>query len=431
MSLATQIATFATRVGTEFKSIRTLIGGSGTSDISALTTTNKTSLVAAVNEVKAAVGAGSATNLDDLTDVVISSPATGHVLRHNGTAFVNTLGTTYFETAGAASAAQAAAIAASQPVDSDLTSIAALSTTSYGRAFLALANQAALMALVAPTSETAQGIVELATTAEANAGSDTARAVTPAGVSSFFTGHIDSNVALGTSNTVAPTQGAVKAYADALIGANDAMVFKGVVDASANPNYPASNRGDTYRISVAGKIGGASGVAVEVGDMLIALTDGTASGTQAAVGAQWNIVQGNLDGAVVGPVSAVSTDFATFSGTSGKVIQDSGLSLDTTTTLGTSNTKIPSQNAVKVYADTKQTLDADLTAIAALTSAADKLPYATGPGTWALTSFTSAGRALVDDADATAQRATLSVYSTTEIGDPTTDFSATFVAALA
>jgi hypothetical protein len=51
--------------------------------------------------------------------------------------------------------------------------------------------------------------------------------------------------------------------------------------------------------------------------------------------------------------------------------------------------------------------DPDLVAIAALVSAADKLPYATGAGTWALANFTAAGRALVDDADAAAQRVTL------------------------
>lgn len=53
MSLVTQLQTAFTRVGTEFKSIRTLIGGSGTANITGLTTTDKTSLVAAINEVKA------------------------------------------------------------------------------------------------------------------------------------------------------------------------------------------------------------------------------------------------------------------------------------------------------------------------------------------------------------------------------------------
>lgn len=66
-----------------------------------------------------------------------------------------------------------------QPLDADLTAVAALNTTSYGRAFLELANQAALMALLSASSESAQGIVELATQAETNTGTDDARAVTP------------------------------------------------------------------------------------------------------------------------------------------------------------------------------------------------------------------------------------------------------------
>lgn len=55
----------------------------------------------------------------------------------------------------------------------------------------------------------------------------------------------------------------------------------------------------------------------------------------------------------------------------------------------------------------KQPLDAELTAIAGLTSAANKGIQFTGSGAAATFDLTTAGKALLDDADATAQRATL------------------------
>lgn len=79
----------------------------------------------------------------------------------------------------------------------------------------------------------------------------------------------------------------------------------------------------------------------------------------------------------------------------------------------------------------KQPLDTDLSAIASLTSAANKLPYATGAGTWTLADLTAAGRTLIAAADAAAQRTALDVYSKTEMGNPETDLVALYTTAKA
>ena len=56
---------------------------------------------------------------------------------------------------------------------------------------------------------------------------------------------------------------------------------------------------------------------------------------------------------------------------------------------------------------TYQPLDATLTSISATGNAADKMLYTTGVDTWAEAAITSAGRDLIDDANAAAQLATL------------------------
>ena len=66
-TLIVRISDLATRMATECKSLRTLVNANGV-DLSALTTTQKASLVAAINELKTAVdNAGSSITISDST----------------------------------------------------------------------------------------------------------------------------------------------------------------------------------------------------------------------------------------------------------------------------------------------------------------------------------------------------------------------------
>ena len=64
MSLASQLANLATRVGTEFKSVRSSIG-----NLTSLSTTEKGSIVGAVNELRAGLEAGGTITTDAITDM--------------------------------------------------------------------------------------------------------------------------------------------------------------------------------------------------------------------------------------------------------------------------------------------------------------------------------------------------------------------------
>lgn len=144
---------------------------------------------------------------------------------------------------------------------------------------------------------------------------------------------IDGTLAANSDSKI-PSQKAVKTYADGLIAAANALIYKGTIDCSANPNYPAADAGWMYIVSVAGKIGGASGLTVEAGDALICKADATASGNEATVGSSWTQLQFNLVGALTAAdigstVQAYDADLTTLAGLGASARTALGLAIGT------------------------------------------------------------------------------------------------------
>lgn len=182
MTLDTNLQDFATRVATNAKEMRTLINGN-VADLSALTTTQKSSLVAAINEVAAAVGGAGAT-IDDgaISSLTVwSSSKTDAEIRAAAAAIVDgapELLDTLNELAAA--------------INDDPNFAATIAAQIGGKADAEHTHDAAdivsgtiAQARLPQSTDAAAGIVELATNAEAVTATDTARALTPAGGKAF------------------------------------------------------------------------------------------------------------------------------------------------------------------------------------------------------------------------------------------------------
>lgn len=105
---------------------------------------------------------------------------------------------------------------------------------------------------------------------------------------------------------------------------------KGLLDCSSNPLYPSGKFGDYYYVSVAGKIGGVSGLDVQVGTRVECIVAQSAGGDYASVESEW-IVQSSSSGGVAkqgtpasGQIS-VWADADTVLGNPGLVFEDNQL----------------------------------------------------------------------------------------------------------
>lgn len=196
----------------------------------------------------------------------------------------------------------------------------------------------------------------------------------------------------GTNTTQFATTAFTIAEIAARIAAADAMIYKGAIDASGNPDYPAADAGDTYRISVSGKIGGASGPNVEVGDMIICHTDSTAAGTHASVGADWDIIQTNIDGALI------NSDI-------GVTVQGHDATLDGIAALTPTANQGFYATGTDVFAT--YSLTAGGRALSGVAGTANTFPYFSAANVVSLASITAAGLSIIASVDASAQRDSL------------------------
>lgn len=147
MSLQIRLSDFITAVGSDYKQIRTWISGTSGGDLSGLTTTTKASIVAAINEVKASATGAPPAATENAAGVAEIATNVEVAAGTDDTAFVTSLKLLQKLQAWA------------QPLNANLTSLAAAASGTFGRTLLGTAS--------ASDAKTALGLATVATSGSA------------------------------------------------------------------------------------------------------------------------------------------------------------------------------------------------------------------------------------------------------------------------
>lgn len=117
-----------------------------------------------------------------------------------------------------------------------------------------------------------------------------------------------------TENEINDKLKAINDKIGALLGANDALVFKGIIDEKHPLPTTDYEVGHTYRVNAAGTYAGQK---CEQGDLIICIADASSTSTP-----HWTVAQTNIDGAVIGPNTSTANAVPTFVNETGKVIKN-------------------------------------------------------------------------------------------------------------
>ena len=212
----------------------------------------------------------------------------------------------------------------------------------------------------------------------------------------------------GTNTTQIATTAYVKTEINNVLAAAGALIYKGTIGTGGTITaLPASHKvGDTYVVATAGSYAGET---CEIGDMIICVATRTTANN-----ADWNIVQTNVNGAVTGPASAVTNRVATFNGTTGKVIKDSGFTIASSVPANakfTDTTYTLSSFGITATAEELNLLDGVTSNIQTQLDA--KQATITGGASTIASSNLTASRALISNSSG---KVTISAVTSTELG---------------